>query len=132
VPEVGTFARPADSSPGAPRQREVEQNERVCGTQAHVKYVVWAEIALRDPRSSLYELILCSRPRLGLHRFQAVAPEDVVQMDDREIGECAQLLSESRLTGGATTEDDYALHLTMVTRTWRASASVIAGSGPTR
>jgi hypothetical protein len=130
VPEVGTFARPADGSPGAPKQREVEQNDRVCGAQTHIKYVVGAKIALSDPGSSVYELILRGRPRLGRHGLQAAVPEDVVQMDDREIGECSQLLSESRLTGGATTQDDNALHLKMVTRTaWPATA---AGTGRPR
>ena len=89
VPEVGTFARPADGSPDAPKQREVEQNYRVRGAQTHIKYVVRAKITLSDPGASLYELILCRSPRLGRHGLQAAVPEDVVQMDDREIGECS-------------------------------------------
>ena len=116
APEVGTFARPADGSPGAPEQWEVEQDDRVRRAQTNVEHVVGAEIAISDPGRALYELVLCGRPRIGRHGLQAAVPEDVVQVHDRETGEYAQLVCESRLARAAPTEDDDALHLKMVAR----------------
>lgn len=92
------------------REAEVENYDCVGGRQTHVELVVGSQVAFHDSSIVLDQLRLDGSPRFGWDRTKVRAPEERVELDDREAGDLRQAASRDGLAGCSAAEDEDPLH----------------------
>ena len=58
APKVELLGRSSQRSPRAPEEREVQQDNGVCGMEPHLKDIVSAKISIEDPAILLNQALL--------------------------------------------------------------------------
>jgi hypothetical protein len=81
TPEIGAFAGSAEGAPSAAEEREIQEDDRVCGSEANLGGVAGAEVTIHDPRIFRDELLLHQLPFIARHWGKARTPEDFVEFD---------------------------------------------------
>jgi len=81
TPEVGALARSAQCPPGAPRQRKIQQDNRVRSPQPLFDCVVGAKVAIHDPLFFTDEFLLQMNPLIARGWEKTRSPENFVQLD---------------------------------------------------
>ena len=78
-PEIDTLARAPDRAPCASEEREVEEDDRVCGSKPDFDGVIRSEIAIDDPFIFADKFLLEFHPPMTRCPGKSCLPEDFIQ-----------------------------------------------------
>jgi hypothetical protein len=110
TPEITTFARPANCSPSASHQREVQKDDRICRTKPDLDSVIGSEVTIHDPTVPRNELLLHGNPLLARCCDKPRLPEDVVHLDHRQPRNLTQAPRQCRFARRPAPQNDHAFH----------------------
>jgi hypothetical protein len=95
-PEIGSLAGSPECSPGATGEREVQENDGIGGLKPDFDSVLWPEVSVEDPFSTLNKPLLQLNPLIARRWRKTWPPEELVQFDHGHTGDLAQMNCQRR------------------------------------